>query len=95
MPAHIYTMSQWEGSDHPVGHYLKVCRLLVQSGVYLEAANLPDGRQLHWTIYILPQRKESQLIVAGMCVCVCMCVEQVTHLKELVFTLFPSTDSGA
>jgi len=38
-----YVRPTREGSRQPNRHYLKVCQLLVQSGMYLEMADLTDG----------------------------------------------------
>ena len=80
MPAHIYTVSQWEESDHPVGHYLKVCWLLVQSGVYLKAANLTDSEAVALDhLHTTTEKRVSAdycwyVCVCVLCVCVCVCV---------------------
>ena len=60
---------------NPVGLHMEVCQMLVQSGVYLDTADLTYGRTAaHWATYYHREDILTELIIAGVCVCVCVCV---------------------
>ena len=53
---------------NPDGLHLEVCQMLVQSGVYLDTADLTYGRTAaHWATYYHREDILTELIIAGMC----------------------------
>ena len=60
---------------NPVGLHLEMCKMLVQSGVYLDTPDLTYGRTAaHWATYYHREDILTELIIAGVCVCVYVCV---------------------
>ena len=53
---------------NPDGLHLEVCQMLVQSGVYMDTADLTYGRTAaHWATYYHREDILTELIIAGMC----------------------------
>ena len=53
---------------NPDGLHLEVCQMLVQSGAYLDTADLTYGRTAaHWATYYHREDILTELIIAGMC----------------------------